>query len=62
MIYTRTHATLVEVAHRGHRDYGWAKQQADAGLIPTAQYRADDGWVVGREIAERLVKEWQADG
>jgi hypothetical protein len=60
VIYTRTHATLVEVAHRGGKDYAWAQQQAEAGLIPTAQYRADDGWVVSRQIAEQLIKEWNA--
>ena len=60
MIVTRTHATLVEVAHRGGKDYAWAQRQAEAGLIVTAQHRDGDGWVVSRQIAEQLIKEWNA--
>ena len=56
MIYTRTHASLVEVSVRSGKTQSWWEDQAVQGKI--AATLTDDGWLVGRSDAERLVAEW----
>ena len=56
MILTRTHASLVEVAHRARKTLEFAQGQARAGRIVAE--RTADGWVMARDDAEALIKEW----
>ena len=58
MIYTRTHASLVEVSVRSCKTQSWWEDQAVQGKI--AATLTDDGWLVGRGDVERLVAEWGA--
>lgn len=58
MILTRTHASLVEVSIRSGRPEAWWEEQAVQGKIPATL--TDDGWLVSRVDAERLVAEWGA--
>jgi len=60
VINTRTHASLVEVAHRARRTLEWAQQQAREGRI--AAVRTADGFLVsfadgGRSVAT-MSKVW----
>jgi hypothetical protein len=56
VIFTRTHASLVEVSVRSGRPQAWWDDRAVQGKI--AATLTDDGWLVSREDAERLVAEW----
>lgn len=56
MIRPRTHASLVEVAHRASKTLEFAQEQARAGKI--AAVRTDDGWVMTRDDAEALIAQW----
>lgn len=56
MINPRTHASLVEVAHRARKTLEFAQGQARAGRI--AAVDSPDGWVMARDDAEALIKEW----
>ena len=58
MIFTRTHASLVEVSVRSGRPQAWWEDQAVQGRI--AATLTADGWLVSRDDAERLVAEWGA--
>jgi hypothetical protein len=58
VILTRTHASLVEVSIRSGRPEAWWEEQAVQGKIPATL--TDDGWLVSRVDAERLVAEWGA--
>lgn len=53
MIITRTHASLVEVAHRAGKTLQSVQEQARAGEI--AAERTADGWVMGRADAEAYI-------
>lgn len=57
MINTRTHASLVEVAHRARRTLEWAQQQAREGRI--AAVRTADGWLMERDAAEATILKWK---
>lgn len=59
VIHTNTHASLVEVAHRGRKTLEWAQQQAREGKI--AAELTKDGWLVERPLAEALVVQWLND-
>lgn len=58
MILTRIHATLVEVSVRSGRPQVWWEELAVQGKIPATL--TNDGWLVSRADAERLVAEWGA--
>jgi hypothetical protein len=56
VIFTRTHASLVEVSVRSGRPQAWWEDRAVQGKI--AATLTADGWLVSRADAERLVVEW----
>ena len=58
MINPRTHASLVEVAHRGRKTLEWAQGEAREGRITAVQ--TPDGWLMTREDAEHLITQWSA--
>jgi hypothetical protein len=55
VIFPRTHASLVEVSVRSGKAQSWWEDQAVQGRI--AATLTDDGWLVSRSDAERLVVE-----
>lgn len=57
MINTNTHAALLEVANRGRKTLAWAQEQAREGTIPAFRDPIY-GWLLTRDDAEALVKEW----
>ncbi len=56
MINPRTHASLVEVAHRARKTLEFAQGEARAGRIAAVQ--SPDGWLMTRDRAEAVIKEW----
>lgn len=57
MIVTRTHASLVEVAHRAGQTLEFAQGEAREGRIAAVQ--SPDGWIMTRDDAEALIREWR---
>lgn len=57
MINPRTHASLVEVAHRARKTLEWVQAQARDGAIPAVRH-PQDGWLLGRDEAEAVIRGW----
>lgn len=57
MINTRTHASLVEIAHRARKTLEWAQQQAREGRIVAV--KTADGWLMERDDAETTILKWK---
>lgn len=60
MINPRTHASLVEVAHRIRQSLQETQDQARAGVITAT--RTADGWVMDRADAEALIADRRSRG
>ncbi len=57
MINPRTHASLVEVAHRARKTLEFAQGEARAGRIAAVQ--SPDGWLMERDRAEVVIAQWR---
>lgn len=58
MIDTNRHAALLEVATRTGKELGWVQRQARDEAIPAFR-DPRYGWLMTRDDAEALVKEWK---
>lgn len=56
MIFTKHHASLVEVSVRSGKAQDWLEGEAVRGRIAAVQ--SPDGWLMTRDEAEAVIREW----